>query len=226
MKLRVWTAALLLAGCLTACAVPGAGQESRETVRATDAPVERPDLTEVRLSALEAEMAALRALMEGILGVETDAPPTETDGETDTEAASLPEGERETPTEAPPPPTVTEADFLYRLEDGGAVVTGYIGAAAHVVIPTVLGGAPVTAIGDEAFAGCEALVLTLPDGVEVIGWFAFAGCHCLAAVELPATVERIEYGAFDGCPRVVLRAPQGSYAAAYAASFGLAYIEG
>ncbi len=223
MKLRVWTAALLLAGCLTACAVPGAGQESRETARATDAPVERPDLTEVRLSALEAEMAALRALMEGFLGVETDAPPAETDGEGETAPESLPE--RDTQADTEPPPATGEVELIFRIEDGCAVVTGYRGEAAHIVIPATLGGTPVTAIGDEAFMGCEALVVTLPAGVETIGWFAFSECRALRTVELPATVGRIAYGAFDGCPHVVIRAPRGSYAAAFAASFGLNYME-
>ena len=37
----------------------------------------------------------------------------------------------------------------------------------------------------------------IPDGVEVIGAYAFAGCKGLKEVKLPSGIKRIEYGAFS-----------------------------
>ena len=37
----------------------------------------------------------------------------------------------------------------------------------------------------------------IPDSVEVIGAYAFAGCKGLKEVKLPSGVKRIEYGAFS-----------------------------
>ena len=63
----------------------------------------------------------------------------------------------------------------------------------------------------------------LPDGVKEIGWFAFSGCHNLTSVTLPASVEAIAYGAFENCSKsLVFLCPEGSYAAAYARSYGFA----
>ena len=46
----------------------------------------------------------------------------------------------------------TCGDFTYRLRpDGGAVITGYTGSAAELVIPSELDGHPVKEIGDWAF---------------------------------------------------------------------------
>lgn len=58
---------------------------------------------------------------------------------------------------------------------------------------------PVTAIGEEAFAGCNAERIRLPEGVTVIGRAAFRNCKKLTSLVLPNTVERIEALAFYGC---------------------------
>ena len=41
--------------------------------------------------------------------------------------------------------------------------------------------------------------VVIPEGVEYIGAYAFAGCTSLEEVVLPSTLEAIEYGAFFGC---------------------------
>lgn len=41
------------------------------------------------------------------------------------------------------------------------------------------------------------LQINIPDSVEVIGAYAFAGCKGLKEVKLPSGIKRIEYGAFS-----------------------------
>ena len=69
-----------------------------------------------------------------------------------------------------------------------------------VVIPSVLGGKPVTQIGARAFHNCSGLTsVTIPDGVTSIGQYAFFGCDGLTSVTIPDRVTNIGYGAFYGC---------------------------
>ena len=113
--------------------------------------------------------------------------------------------------------------FYYREENGGAVITGYVGDAAILSIPSHLDGLPVTAIGERAFAHASFVALTVPDGVVSIGWFAFYECLSLTDVTLPASVTSIGYAVFDGCPALVLRCSADSYAAQYAQSYAISY---
>ncbi len=176
---------------------------------------------------LLARIRALEAALES-LGVEIpEAPPSETlppSTEPDTTAAVT------TPsTDTTAPPThETASPFRYTLENGEATLTAYISDGIDdtaVTIPAALGGCPVTRIGDNAFAGTKLERITLPPTVTIVGWFAFAGCHDLTAITIPASVIRIDYGAFDGCPSLTIHAPAGSYAAGYAASFGIPHTE-
>ena len=58
----------------------------------------------------------------------------------------------------------------------------------------------VTAIGDDAFAGCEELTsVSIPDEVETIGSYAFAGCEGLTSVTIPSGVKTIKAYAFNIC---------------------------
>ncbi len=123
------------------------------------------------------------------------------------------------------PPAATAA-YHYGLENGGAVIYAYRGTATVVRIPATIGGYPVTRIHERAFAGTSVHTITIPDTVTEIGWFAFADCPALSTVTLPASVARIGYDAFAGSPLVTLVCPADSYAAAYAASFGIAYRAG
>ena len=117
-----------------------------------------------------------------------------------------------------------EALFTYTVEGGRATVTGYLGESAVVVIPSTLGGVPVCAIADRAFENCTELTrVTVGEGIEHLGWFAFSGCIGLESVTLPASLSKIEYGAFLNCPAtLVVHCPAGSYAEQYAESYGFA----
>lgn len=117
-------------------------------------------------------------------------------------------------------PSATMA-FHYEIRDGSAVILSYLGSEIRVTIPAAIEGYPVTAIEDDAFRQTSVTEVTVPYSVTEIGWFAFADCTSLASVTLPASLESIGYGAFDGCPHLTLYCPADSYAADYAASFGL-----
>ena len=76
-------------------------------------------------------------------------------------------------------------------------------------IRTVTVAAGVTAVGNHAFDGCEALTaVILPDGVTRIGAGALYGCAELASVRLPDTVTRVGNSAFAACGQLRQRLAQ------------------
>ena len=95
------------------------------------------------------------------------------------------------------------SDFLYTVANGEATVTGYTGSDAEVVIPRVLGGASVTAIGKNAFEGNVTMqYVSVPYGVQEIQSRAFIGCSSLTEMDLPEGLLRIAPGAFSKCIRL------------------------
>ena len=111
--------------------------------------------------------------------------------------------------------------FHYEIREGKAVILAYLGSETRVTVPSVIEGYPVTTIEEAAFRATKVTAVVIPISVTEIGWFAFADCHALTSVTLPSSVEIIGYGAFDGCDTVTLYCPSDSYAAQYAASFGI-----
>ena len=120
----------------------------------------------------------------------------------------------------------TGIEWTYRVVDGEAeIYNDDIAAipdttAGNVVIPSTLGGYPVTRIGDGAFSDCYSITgVTIPDSVTEIGDGAFYGCEKLAdangfvilrdtfhyycgsaaTVVVPDGVRKIGYYAFWGC---------------------------
>lgn len=76
-------------------------------------------------------------------------------------------------------------------------ITKLKSALTAVVIPTYIGGAPVTAIGDDAFLNCSALAnVTLPNGLKSIGYQAFLGCSALTLITIPESVVELGERAF------------------------------
>ncbi len=94
----------------------------------------------------------------------------------------------------------TEGNFEYTITDNNATITAYTGTDTAVVIPDTLGGATVTAIGKEAFAGNTTLQsITFPRTLTVIGSSAFDSCTALTGVSFPNSLQTIEATAFYNC---------------------------
>ena len=119
--------------------------------------------------------------------------------------------------EAAPP-----SDFQYTTKDGKITIIAYLGKEKVAVVPDEIGGCPVTYIADTAFENNLTLEkVILPKQLEGIGWFAFRGCIALCEVEVPTSVSKIEYGAFENCnAKLTLICSAGSYAEEYAQSYG------
>ena len=68
------------------------------------------------------------------------------------------------------------------------------------VIPSELGGCPVTSITDGAFASCTELTgVTIPESVKKLGQSAFSGCTGLTSISLPDSLTLIGSYVFFGC---------------------------
>ena len=121
--------------------------------------------------------------------------------------------------EAAPP-----SAFQYTTKDGKITITAYVGKEKVVTIPDEIGGCPVTHIADAAFENNKTIEkVILPTQLQSIGWFAFRGCIALCEVQAPASLSKIEYGAFDNCnDKLTFACASGSYAEEYAQSYGYA----
>ena len=106
--------------------------------------------------------------------------------------------------------TAPAEDFTYELTgegipgvsfQGTVTITGYTGGETVVVIPDTIEGAPVTAIGKDAFVDKTTIKgLSIPDTVTTIGKGAFKGCKNMTSMKTPVfTCEGAPYfGALFG----------------------------
>ena len=94
----------------------------------------------------------------------------------------------------------TSGYYTYTVANGKATITDVSKSIkGKVVIPSELGGYPVTSIGDFAFDDCTGLTsITIPDSVTSIGRAAFEHCRNLTSAKLPRKLKIID-GLFDGC---------------------------
>lgn len=87
----------------------------------------------------------------------------------------------------------------------GSVLVKYVGRGGEVVVPE-----RITEIAPQAF--CDALVraVDLPSSLERIGWSAFEGCCLLEGIDVPDGVTSIGSEAFSGCTSLEsVRLPRG-----------------
>ena len=88
----------------------------------------------------------------------------------------------------------------------GVIVTavhGELAARNEIVVPEMLGGKPVTGIGERAFANSPNLAyLTLPSTVKTFGAGAFENCAYLISTALPEGVETLPESIYAGCGRL------------------------
>ena len=91
------------------------------------------------------------------------------------------------------PQEVSAADlreglYFYTVSNGEATITdiAYAALEGDVIVPDELGGYPVTAIGPNAFSGCNGLIsIVIPDTVTSIDHSAFAFCvRIICVIEL------------------------------------------
>ena len=97
----------------------------------------------------------------------------------------------------------TESDFTVGLTSNGTgvVIEHYIGTVVNVKIPATIQGMPVTEIGEDAFNGIKAKIVSmeLPNGITKIGRQAFFAQKVLTSVKLPDTLIIIGARAFSDC---------------------------
>ena len=130
----------------------------------------------------------------------------------------------DTPTQNQPEydKVVLQNAFQYSINNGKVTIIGYTGNDIDVVIPSNINGFPVTDIGEGAFQNSYVRSVTIPSSVRHIDWFAFSGCTALQSITIPSSVLSIDYGAFDYCPKTLtVKCEKGSYAEAYAKSWGM-----
>lgn len=95
----------------------------------------------------------------------------------------------------------TAGYYTYTVSKGKATITDvYSSIEGNVIIPSTLGGYPVTKIGYEAFDGCYYInALTIPKSVKTIANKAFFNCMNLKTVNLGEGVTSVGDKAFCYC---------------------------
>ena len=103
--------------------------------------------------------------------------------------------------------TANPDDFSFDADSG--TLTAYTGRDACVRVPAEIGGAAVRHIGDYAFEDNNfTYVVFLPEGVETIGYKAFATASALIWVDLPDSLKTIGESALSGYWGVGLHWPE------------------
>lgn len=90
------------------------------------------------------------------------------------------------------------SDFRW-IEGTGITVTGFSGSGETVVIPAVIDGKPVTGIAHQAFMGCPARQVVLPETMERVAAGAFENC-AVESVMLFDSIAEIRNDSFRNCP--------------------------
>jgi hypothetical protein len=91
----------------------------------------------------------------------------------------------------------------YTTSGGGVSVTGYTGSCGVLIIPSSIGGLPVTSLGPGAFSSLSGLTsVTIPGSVTTIGEDDFSLCSNLTNLTILNGVTTIEADAFAQCSRL------------------------
>jgi len=95
---------------------------------------------------------------------------------------------------------LTDGTFTYEMKNGSYKITRCESTAIVTEVPEIRNGYPITAIGGNAFAGCNFISeLVLPSTIKTIESNAFAGCTSLKKITLPEKITSIPFGTFMNC---------------------------
>lgn len=120
-------------------------------------------------------------------------------------------------------PARAQVPYAYVTNNGTITLTRYTGTNGTVVIPSALGGLPVTHIGAQAFKDSLTLTnVTVPNSITRIRSQAFAGCTGLRRVSLGNGVTRISEDAFTGCAGL-LEFKVDTFSPAYSSQAGILF---
>src|SRR5687767_1503009 len=86
-------------------------------------------------------------------------------------------------------PTIASAasygDFVYEESGGNVIITRYTGPGGELVIPGMILGKPVVALGENAFRHYATLTtIVIPNTVRTIGQKCFESCIALTNVNI------------------------------------------
>jgi hypothetical protein len=96
-------------------------------------------------------------------------------------------------------PLMLQAQLTYTTNNGAITITGYIGLAGNLTIPSTINGYPVTTIGEDALTGGGLASVTIPNSVTSIGEGAFWYSYNLTNVTIGNGVTTIGDEAFGDC---------------------------
>ena len=83
-------------------------------------------------------------------------------------------------------------DFSYSRYYDNVLINSYNGSDAEVTVPAEIDGKTVIGIKSGAFAENESVTsVTLPEGLEFIGEYAFGDCINLKSIDLPDSLTSI-----------------------------------
>ncbi len=100
--------------------------------------------------------------------------------------------------------------YVYSVGYNKVTLDKYSGTDEIVTIPDTVNGAPVTAIGKNAFSGNSAVKqVKMPSTVREIGTDAFANTTSLEKIELPVGMKTISDGAFRNTALTEVKIPAG-----------------
>jgi hypothetical protein len=105
------------------------------------------------------------------------------------------------------------------------LITGYRGTSVNLVIPEMINGCPVLAIGDNAFRSRQIQTVIFPRTLTTIGNYAFFD-NRLTTISIPPTVTTIGIGAFDNNYITVTPAAPPAGGATYVRTFTIEPVHG
>lgn len=96
--------------------------------------------------------------------------------------------------------TIDGITWLFTVENGEATITGVQGTVSgDIVVPTKLGGRPVTAIAEQVFAlKSQIASVVIPSTVASIGKYAFMACENLTSIRFEGDSPEVGTLAFTG----------------------------